>query len=150
MSPEDYLWKMGEQNLSYCRHHENMRQAITNFAIALGGVLLTIIALDGEITRMDILPILLLIIVGFHAMLTSWKHFERYRFHYTRFREIRQLLDEKTGVSIDSLNQIADKRHQAQFPRFYQLSLHRFWFVLHLMIILIGICLMIFALSATQ
>ncbi len=58
MSPEDYLWKIGEQNLSYCRHHENQRQAITNFAIALGGALLTIIAVDRQITRTDLLPII--------------------------------------------------------------------------------------------
>ncbi|NJR63990.1 MAG: hypothetical protein HC769_37710 [Cyanobacteria bacterium CRU_2_1] len=146
MSPEQYLWEMAVQNLEYCRHHENQRQAVTNFAITLAGALLTVVSLDQKITRLDLLPALLVMLVGLHGMITSWKHSERFHFHYCRFRQSRDMLDKKLGVSIKSLNQIADQEHDSQFPRFNKISSHRFWFLSHITIILIGTSLCIISL----
>lgn len=149
MPPEQYLWEMAVQNLEFCRHHENQRQTLTNFTITAAGALLVIIGLDQKVTRLDLLPASLIVVVGLHGMVTSWKHTELSQFHYTRFRVLRDALDEKLGVSVASLNKIADDEHHSRFPRFRKLSLRQFWFLLNAIISLIGFCLLVIILLST-
>ncbi|MDJ0703523.1 MAG: hypothetical protein QNJ46_09605 [Leptolyngbyaceae cyanobacterium MO_188.B28] len=143
MTPEQYLWEMALQNFEHCRHHENQRQAVTNFTIAIAGALLTVIGIDQTISRLDLLPALLVVLVGFHGMVTAWKHEERFHFYYSRFRVLRDKLDDKIGISVASLNKIADAAHRSRFPRFNKIGPHRLWFLLHVLITLTGLCLFI-------
>jgi hypothetical protein len=138
MPPEQYLLEMATQNLEYCRHYENQRQGVANSAIPLAAILLAVVAIDQAITQLDSIPSLFIMIIGLHGILMSLRYEERFDFHYSRFRILRDELDEKLNVSVQAMNQVADREHFDEFPWVSKLKLRYLWSGLHAMIIVMG------------
>lgn len=146
--PEQYLLEMAVQNLEYCRHYENQRMGVASSAIPLVAILLAVIAIDQALTRLDLIPSLFIVIIGLHGILMSLRYEERFDFHYSRFRILRDELDQKLKVSVQSLNQIADRAHFANFPRVSKLKLRYLWSGLHATVVVIGVTLFIVSIMA--
>lgn len=150
MPPEQYLLEMATQNLEYSRHYENQRQGVANTAIPLTAILLAVVAIDQAVTRLDLIPSLFIVVIGLHGILMSLRYEERFDFHYSRFSVLRNELDKKLKVSIQTLNQVADREHFAKFPRVSKLKLRYLWLGLHATVVVMGATLFVVSLVADK
>ncbi len=143
MDSNDFLWGLAVQNLEFCRHHENQRQGVTNFAFVASGILVSIIGMDQQLTTFDALPAGLLVIIGLFGAVVSYKHYERFNHHYERFRGLRSELEKKLQTNVSAMNLEADERNEKAFPYTSRRPLARFWLGLHLLVVGLWVLLLV-------
>ena len=149
LSREDLIWGLCQENLQYCRHHENQRQAITGFALVIASALIGFIVADKQLNLWDAPVASLVILVGLFGALLSSKEYERFAFHYERFRELRRELAGLVNLDVVTLSGRADAAHRASFSWLFERSLSRFWLGTHLIIAAIGMILLVGALACS-
>lgn len=143
MDANDFIWGLAVQNLEYCRHHENQRQGVTNFAFVASGILVSIIGMDQRLNTFDALPAGLLVIIGLFGAVASHEHYERFNHHYERFRGLRRELEKRLQTDLSAINLNADERNEKAFPYTSKRPLARFWRGLHLLVVGLGVLLLV-------
>ena len=140
----DILWGIYEQNLIYCRHHENQRASVTRFIITVTAVVIGLITFDKELSLLDVPLGLFVIGLGVFGVFFTKKQYERFSHHYERSRKIRDKLQEIIeNMDISTLNREADSNNIKYFPWLSKRSLRWFWESLHILIVILGISLVI-------
>lgn len=142
MNSQEFLWKLCEQNLIYCRHHEDQRTAVSRLILlAAAGALGLAKLFHGSIV-MQVALALFVVGLGLLGVFVCEKEYERFDHHYERFRELRdKLIDSISDLDIkdiESLHKLADDTVRARYPRLLQHSPRRYWTALHIFISIVG------------
>ena len=143
---DDVIWGLCQENLQYSRHHENQRQAVTGFGLAAASALISFIVADKDVGLSDAPVAFMIVVIGIFGALLSAKEYERFFFHYQRFRQLRHELDQRLKIDLDRIHKTADDETKKTFPWLFPRSLSRFWLWIHLTVAAIGIALLIAAL----
>ena len=118
MDKIDILWGMYQENLTYCRHHEEQRAAITRIIIMVAAASTSIATFDQKISITDLPLALFIFILGLFGAMFSAKQYERWAHHYERSRKIRIELQKMIeNLDIIAINQKADSINNKNFPR---------------------------------
>lgn len=138
------LLRMYEEQRTQARHHETQRISITNILISLTVACLGLI---GHLKfSLDALPIaIFLIVIGIYGAITTWKLYERSRYHYTRSSIYRDRIDflSPNELEIKETKQKAVDLHGHKFKTILKLKLHRLWGFLYVTIVIIGVACVI-------
>ena len=119
-------------------------QLTENLIIVVSAGVIGVITLDGELNSSDLPLSVFLILLGFFGAAFTAKHYERYRMHDARLKEIRDKLDRLLpNLKMKKLRRTAIKKHKARFPVLSRLRLTHFWIAIHLLIELLGIVISI-------
>ncbi len=143
---KDILWGMYQENVTQGRYLETLRANVTSSLIAIYAAIIGVISFDKEISQIDIPLTFLLMALGIFGALFVFKHYERYALHMQRARNYRNKIDELFEDSlIKTLKTKADDLHKTEFPKFHKFRLKFLWIFLHLVVVVIGIILSVFA-----
>ena len=142
--PNTFL-ELYKEELIYARHHELMRSQVTNIVLFSATAITAAIGFDQKFSEADVPAGLLLFLLGIFGSLFSFKHFERFHFHYSRAREYRDTLDKELNLNLEEKRNRADKNVRNKFPRAHKWSLRYFWSGLPLISALLGIMIVVAA-----
>ena len=147
-APQEYLWRMCEQNIEQARHHEGQRATVATALIAVSGALIGLITFDQRISPSDLSLAVFLIITSLFGLFFQAKQYERFDLHMERARTYRDALDASLpGAPIKKLKLEADRRNAKKHPFLEPLRLYRFWALLYVLIALIGVGLSVAAIG---
>lgn len=133
---DDILFKLYTENTTHARHHEVMRQQVTNIVLVASGLLLAFTSRKDSFTIIDAAPPALVIVLGLLGMVTTSKHYERARLQLQRASQFREALP--GGKWIRSIKGKADATHKTTYPRFSSVRLNWLWLGFHAMVMVIG------------
>lgn len=144
----DLYWGMYQENTAQARHHETQRQTVSSLTIGLVGVLLSLVAIDRSIAVADLPLGVFLMLLGAWGAFFSIKQYERASLHMERARHYRTALDEAVPTArLTAIKQAADRINEADWPRFSRLRLYGFWISLHAIVALVGLVVVVLALT---
>ena len=146
MDQNDFLWGLCKENLVYCRHHEQQREAVARLILIVASILLGLVALDNSLTAFDIPFGFFMTLLGIFGAVFTNKHYERFDHHYERFRYLRGELQSRLEVEVNAIQQMADQNTLARWPRLAQMGPNRFWRGFHICISIIGVAIILGAL----
>lgn len=139
MEDQNILLKMYEEQRTQARHHESQRISVTNILITLTVASLGLI---GHLRfQPEALPLaVFLVVIGVYGLITTWKLYERSRYHYARSSLYRDKVDEfSPRLEVLPIKQKAVEIHALRFKVTPRLRLHWLWALLYLTIIAMGI-----------
>lgn len=151
---KDLFWGLYTDIRTHARHAETLRTNVVNFMIVVAGVLIAVIANDGQISRRDLPLCVVITVVGLLGLIFAASYTELYERNRKRAVKIRAALDaeflQQGGVTTTSLLEEADQDHEAsplyRWSRRLTGSTRWFWFILPGLILGSGIALMVLAL----
>ncbi|MBU1320197.1 MAG: hypothetical protein KKG33_12425 [candidate division Zixibacteria bacterium] len=136
---KDILLDQLDKQWARARQSENQRAQMTNFLIVIYGVLQGFIV-QRKFDEPTIILACVMILLGIFGVLASFKYYERFRLSTCRVGRIMERLKELEPLAnLEELEAVADKKHQARYPRLVRLRLHKLWHALHFGIIILGI-----------
>lgn len=160
----EILQKYYDEHAEHARLHESQRERATNIILSICGILIGLITF-GELNLSDLPASISIIILGIYGFLFSGKHYERFRFHTSIMKEIREEIwnTKNTPERIKSLKELREIGAKKHYERFKWPKLkgsrsknqtnakswiarqrnHVFWDGLHVIVILIGVILTI-------
>lgn len=144
MNDNDYqiLWEICKEDIKQASNHEASRIRITGLILVMSGALMSIAALDNQLDIQDLPLALFIVVLGAFGMLFSWKYYERFTWHYQRYREFRDWIAERNPdlpfqkVRTDAEEKVKEKwllRTLGAIP------LNSLWAVLNGIVSLIGL-----------
>ena len=142
----DFLWKLCEQNLIYCRHHENQRAAVSRLIwVAAAGAFGLAKLFQGSVV-MQVALAMFVVALGLFSVFVCEKEYERFDHHYERFRKLRdkliEVIFELEIEDVMALNRLADENVRSRYSLLLQRSPRRYWTASHILISIIGFLLM--------
>jgi hypothetical protein len=144
----DALWKMYLEHCIHVRHHETQRSSVAAVIMAICAALIGLATFDRALTLIDVPLLLFLLIIGVFGAIFSAKQWERASMHTERARAHRNRVDSLLGGHariVWTIKQEADLIHNRDFPRLYNLRLHRFWIGLYLLVAALAVVLIFVA-----
>ncbi len=134
----DILLRLYEESWSLIRHYEEQRATVTNFVIVVASVAVGFVV--QQKLNVYMLPIaILVIILGVYGAVAGSKLFERTQacvgFANAYFSRLNELYPD---IGLDQLHKKARAEHKIKFPIMNRIHLHQLWFVLNIVISLIG------------
>ena len=144
MSDEkDILIELFKDQMIHARHHEQLRATVSNIIITISGVIIGFIIYDKSVTDSDAAAIIFLILLGVFGAVISMKHYQHLRRHQNRAEMYRDQLEKMyEKLNISQWLEQAYEINKTDFPLLYKIGLHKYWLVLHLMIMIIGVYLL--------
>lgn len=157
----DELKEYYNEHASQARQHEDQRERMTNIILSIAGVLIGLITFS-ELSIWSVPASISVIIIGFYGFLFAGKHYERFKFHTSIMKAIRDEIDrialDKNAVqsTLQSLREKGESNHYKKFtwPRFSgtdselqagakswiaRQRVHTFWELIHILVLIIGI-----------
>ena len=131
-----------QEQKAQARQHENLRASLTNFVLVISGAVLAFSGTSAS-PSMQCLGGVLLIGLGAFGALSSYKHYERFRYH-TRWASA---YDAKLRM-LDPAAMIQDfeeqfKKHCGDFGWIERFRLHQLWVGIHIFIVFMGIAVIV-------
>ena len=136
MESHEFLWKMCEQNLIYCRFHEDQRIAVSKFVLIVAA---------GALGLAKLFQGIFVILIGLLGVFVCEKEYERFDHHYERFRKLRKkLIESMSGLEVGefmSLNYKADAKAGSRYLPVFRRSAKLYWRALHILVSILGVLL---------
>ncbi|MFD7681729.1 hypothetical protein [Streptomyces sp. NPDC060187] len=130
-------WKEHREQLRQC---ETQRSTLTNLLLVITAALSALVVQQKFSTYVMPLCLFVALAGGYGAIAVS-KYFERASYHLSQARALTRELVELGVLSSDERLVQARADHYRSFPRLHRIRLHRLWVILHLAIVLYGLCL---------
>ena len=148
----DLLWKVYQEHYTNARHHETQRSSVIQYLLITGGLIGTLISAGG-VTRGDWPLAAFLIALGLFGAIFSGSHFERYHRHKKRAGAYREHIDTITfpdELLLWQLKDTCDRERRARHPWLtWMVSVHWLWLAFPLLVSLLGVILLVMAVTAT-
>jgi hypothetical protein len=155
MSPEEYY----NEHASQARQHESQRDRMTSIVLTVAALLTGFITYS-ELSVWSIPAAISLVLLGAFGFFFAGKHYERFRYHTTIMKVVRDEIDKPSTSpkSLSDLRREGEKLHYADFrwpafrpktdpPQSTAVSwiarqrLHLFWEAFHILIAILGMAL---------
>jgi hypothetical protein len=151
---ETILLAVYAENAVQARAHEQYRERITTITGALVGAVIGFLNLKNGVPGSVVLieaAGAFVVLIGVFGLLASIKHYERHQLHIARLRQIRLALDFLPANAVPgrlaAINAAADAAQLAAFPRVKAWRLHVIWSTFHVLIIVLGVTLCVWAVT---
>ncbi len=139
MKKEELLWEYSHEQREIGCSMDQQRSTVTNFIITLTGGLIALITVKG-FSSLTIPISVFIVFLGFYGIATTYKFYERSKYHFTRSNLCLEMLDEQIGEGhIKKIKDNTTQKIKKEFPAMSNIKNHQIWLVLHLMIITFGI-----------
>jgi hypothetical protein len=136
----DILINLYKVEIDQGRHHEVLRSNISSYINALSAALIAAVSFQNSIDKNDWPLGVLLIALGIFGVVTSLKHYERFRKHGDRAGTYRREILRINNLSdIDALKRQSDQKHRNEFRLSEKLRLYQLWIILFFFHIGVGL-----------
>jgi len=146
---KDLLWGMYSDVRTHARHAETLRSNAVNYVFVITSVLVAVIFSDGKVERAELPLCLVLVLIGLLGLAFVASYTELYQRNRQRAERFRTVLDSRFfadgDTTVAGLLDEADQDHEA--TRLYRWSRevigssHRFWLLLPMLVIAVGVLL---------
>jgi hypothetical protein len=150
ISPSDdikTLLEFYKDNVTYQRHHEDIRFKSSQLIVTLAGALIATLKFLPNSTAANYAIAIFIVLIGLLGIAQVVKHTERADRHATIARSYRKRVDEVScqhgGSPIESIHDGAATIHKSRAGISYSLRARWLWLAMHIAIILIGLALLI-------
>jgi hypothetical protein len=141
---KDLLWGEYLELRNHARHAETVRSNAINYVLVLTAALITVISLDGQITRADWPLSLFILVIGLFGSLSSLAYIERYDRNRERARTLRESIDDQYLSGLvkqlcdEADNKTKGKHKVLSLAKTLSASTHGFWLGLPVAIAVLG------------
>lgn len=137
-------------------HAETLRSNAVNYVFVIASALVAVIFSDGNIERAELPLCLVVALIGLFGLAFVASYTELYQRNRRRAERLRTLLDSRFfadgDTTVAGLLDEADKLHEAsqlyRWSRRVMGSSHRFWLLLPMLVIAVGVLLIAAAMAA--
>jgi hypothetical protein len=147
---KDVLLTFYDENSAQARHHERMRQTITNVVALAAALVLGLLGVRPEAlcAAPGLLGGIFLAALGAFGFGASLRHFERSRLHVERVHVVRREIARRFPVDIPALYEAATRQHEKRFAWLSNRTarIHWLWQGLHATVAATGVILVLLAL----
>jgi positive regulator of sigma E activity len=153
---KDLPWGTYIELRTQARHAETLRANVINYLLLITSVLLTVITLDKEVKRNDLVLCLVVVFIAVLALLFSASYTTQFGINRRRAQIARDELDRRffldQQLNLDAIKSEGEKEWKKKFKSLAWLSRavgtsHVFWFLLPLLVLIVGVVLTILAAS---
>jgi len=146
---KDLLWGMYSDVRTHARHAETLRSNAVNYVFVIASALVAVIISDGKVERAELPLCLVVVLIGLFGLAFVASYTELYQRNRRRAERLRTLLDSRFfadgDTTVAGLLDEADKLHEAtqlyRWSRRVMGSSHRFWLLLPMLVIAVGVLL---------
>ena len=147
----DGLWRYYDEHASQARQHEQLRAAVTSALVGVTGAMIALAGVGG-LTLADIPTGVAIVAIGGLGVLLSLKHYEQNRFHTTVMGETRKEIDALArsgsgGRSTADIRRQAKRDHSDEHKWLSKLRLHGLWAALPGGLALLGLIVIVLAIT---
>lgn len=148
MTPEQQtLLEMYKTECEAWRHQESQRTAFTNLFLIISAALIGLVTYDDKFTGVDVLPAIMIILLGLFGLAFSAKYYERYHRHIWRawiFKiELEGMIEGISFIDLDRKACLKAKEESFVSQFLFSIRLHWFWFALYALISLLGLVILL-------
>jgi hypothetical protein len=148
-SQKDLLWGMYSDIRAHARHAETLRSNAVNYVLVIASALVAVILSDRKVESAELWLCMAVAMIGLFGLAFVASYTELYQRNRRRVELLRNLLDRRFFSDMDTtvaeVLQDADKSHEAtrlyRWSRGVTGSSHRFWMLLPVFVITVGVLL---------
>lgn len=119
---------------------DSQRQTISNVVLILSLAIIGYLVKSDDSTLIKFLP-LVLMLLGSYGIFVVAKMYERYKYYKSRANAALEALtaaEPTEEMSVFEILDNADRDHSAEYPQRVRIKVYMLWYVIHLVIILVG------------
>jgi len=138
MDKLDVLMNLYREEWAQRRHYRELRARMAGVLLATAGAVVAVITIDKRVDRGDILPGIMLCVIGlFGASFSKIKH-DRYDLHLDRTTEILKEVDSTLGAPVTEVLTRGTESFRKKHPKSDWLRLDVMYYTLYTCVVIVG------------